>query len=235
MMDNNYLEVLKDLKILYVEDDADIRHTMGILLRKYCNNVIEANNGKDALIAYKNHKPNIMITDLNMPVVSGIELIRTIRKDIEDESLCILVTTAHKDEHYLLDATELHLEKYLVKPVSIEKLVEALGLCVKKCVKNHTLSVDLGYGLVYDKQNRQVLRNGNDIKLGKKEIKFLELLIDNKNEVVEYQKIEDIVWQGANMSHNALRALVSTLRSKLDSDNSKLIENLSGFGYKLNI
>jgi DNA-binding response OmpR family regulator len=234
-MDTVNLEILKDLKILYVEDDPDIRSTMTILLRKYCDNVVEASNGKDALIAYKNHKPNILITDLNMPNVSGIDLIKTIRKNIEDDTLSILVTTAHKDEHYLLDAAELHLEKYLVKPVSIEKLLEALELCVKKCVKNHTLKIDLGYGLVYDKQNRQVLRNGTDIKLGKKEIKFLELLIDHKNEVVEYEKIEDIVWMGSNMSQNALRALVSTLRSKLDSDNSKLIENLSGFGYKLNI
>lgn len=234
-MDNNYLEVLKDLRILYVEDDNDIRSTMSIILKKYCQNVIEASNGKDALIAYKNHKPHILITDLNMPTVSGIDLIKTIRQSIEDEILCILVTTAHTDEHYLLDATELHLEKYLVKPVSIEKLLEALEICVKKCMKYHVISVDLGYGLVYDKQNRQVLRNGTDIKLGKKEIKFLELLIESKNEVVEYQKIEDEVWQGADMSHNALRALVSTLRSKLDSDNPKLIENLSGFGYKLNI
>ena len=120
------LDRLKPLTLLYVEDEPLIRQNALEYLRRYCNTVLEAQDGKEALQVYEAHKPDIIITDIKMPKLNGLEMATHIRQT--DKETPIIMTTAHTDTEYLLRAVELQLVKYIVKPVTDDKLTEALCL-----------------------------------------------------------------------------------------------------------
>jgi len=111
---------INDISILYVEDEAAIRDGYGRALRRLSNKVILASNGKDGLDLFKKYKPDIVVSDIKMPVMDGIEMLQNI-KDIDPECY-IIFTTAHNDNEYLLDALELQVNAYLQKPVQKDLL-----------------------------------------------------------------------------------------------------------------
>ena len=119
-MDKLFLERLKTLKILYAEDEEGIRDNIAASLRYYAKEVIEAENGKIALELYKSEHPDIVITDILMPVMNGVDLVREIRKT--DEMTPLVIISAHTDREYLLKVVDLHLEQYIIKPVTLNGL-----------------------------------------------------------------------------------------------------------------
>lgn len=112
--------------ILYVEDNDYIREEAVEYLSLLYRTVLEASNGKEALEIYKQQKPHIIITDIEMPILSGLEMVKAIRK--EDKKTPIIMVTAFKDVSYLQEAVELRLVKYIFKPISNHKLKIALTL-----------------------------------------------------------------------------------------------------------
>lgn len=226
-MDKLFLERLKTLKILYVEDEEGIRANVSASLRYYAKEVIEAENGKVGLALYHQEKPDIVITDILMPIMNGIDLAKAIRK--EDEITPIVITSAHTDKEYLLNVVDLHLEQYLVKPVNLEELMAALSRCLKRIAKVHSMVYELPCGYRYDFDYKHLSFEGELIHLNKKESTFLELLLHNKNRIVAYEELQLHVWQDDVMTDSALRSLVRNLRKKLPRD---FITNLSGVGYR---
>ncbi len=104
-----------DLKILYAEDNENIRHSYVLVLKRYFKDVFEAEDGEDALKLYHDHKPDIVLTDINMPVLDGLELVRIIRET--DQTTKIIVLSAYSDQEKLMKAIPLGLSAYLVKPI----------------------------------------------------------------------------------------------------------------------
>ena len=94
-----------DLKILYAEDNEKIRESYALVLKRYFKEVIEACDGKEALELYRSHKPDIVLTDINMPELDGLELIRIIRED--DKTTKIIVLSAYSDQEKLMKAISL--------------------------------------------------------------------------------------------------------------------------------
>ena len=229
MMDKIFLEKLKTLTILYAEDEEGIRRKISDSLRYYAKDVIEAENGEVALRLYKKYKPDILFTDIMMPKLDGIELVRAIRKD--DDKTPIVIITAHTDKEYLLRAVDLHLEQYIIKPINLTDLKNALQKCLDVISKNHAFIRDLPSGYSYDFDNKVLTCRDEVIKLSKKEIVFLELLIQNRHRVVTYSELQNYIWQDEIMSDDALKSLVRNIRHKFPKD---YIKNLSGVGYKLN-
>ncbi len=122
---------IKDISILYVEDEDVIREGYARALNRISNHVRLASNGKDGLKMFKEEKPDIVISDIRMPVMDGIEMLHKI-KEI-DPGCSVIFTTAHNDNHYLLQALDLHVDAYLQKPVEknilkskIEKLATSI-------------------------------------------------------------------------------------------------------------
>jgi len=113
-------ETTSDLSIIYIEDDLSIQNAMSKYLTKFFKFVSVANNGLEALELYKNNKFDIVITDLSMPKMNGIDMIEEIRKI--DEGQPILVTTAHSESEYLLSAIKIHVDGYIIKPFDYEAL-----------------------------------------------------------------------------------------------------------------
>ncbi len=107
---------VEDISILYVEDEEAIREGYGRALKRITDNVLFASNGKEGLEKFKENRPDIVISDIKMPVMDGIEMLQKI-KEIDPEC-SVIFTTAHNDSEYLLQALELHVDAYLEKPVA---------------------------------------------------------------------------------------------------------------------
>jgi len=120
---------LEDLTILYAEDEHGIRDTVTDVLELYVNNVITASNGIEALEYYHLYKPQILLLDICMPKKDGLEVLKEIRKT--DLKTPVIIMTAHTEQKYLMNAVELYITKYLIKPFKKDKLLETLNECIK--------------------------------------------------------------------------------------------------------
>lgn len=221
-------EILKNLKVLFVEDEEIIRKKTVSSLKYIVKDVVEASDGLEALKKLERFTPDLIITDLEMPNINGVELIKKIRETNKD--ICIMVLTAYTSEKYLIELIDMHIEKYIVKPLSFEKLIEALKESEKAIAKSNDIKKELPQDYKYD-WNQKILLHKNDlIPITKKEILFLELLFKNGKNITSYEELQRLVWQDNVMTDNALRSLVRNLRKKLPKD---FIFNLSGVGYRL--
>lgn len=122
--DKKRLDVLKELSILYVEDEKDIREPIIEFLKRRAKEIYSATNGVEGLDLYVKYSPDIVITDINMPKMNGLEMSARI-KDI-NRNAQIIIMTAHSQEELLLKAIEIGINRYVLKPVEREKLMEAI-------------------------------------------------------------------------------------------------------------
>ncbi len=215
--------------LLYVEDDDFIRHSAVEFLEDLFLKIYEASCAKEAIYIYEKHKPDIIITDINMPHMNGLEFCRYIRKS--DKNTPIIVTTAYTDTEYLLQAVELTLIKYLLKPIEEEKLLEALNICFEQLNTLYQHKFKLTPQLSFDTFSDTLFKKDEIIKLTNHEIKFLKLLLKHRHRVVTYTEIENYIYYDKGMSEDALKSLVKSLRKKTSSI---LIQNHSKIGYKIN-
>jgi len=223
----------REYDILYVEDEDAIRENYVKFLKKYFNNIYEAEDGEKAYTIYKDKKPKIMLVDINLPKLNGIDLVRKIRE--YDYTTKIIMLTADADVKTLLKATELKLTKYLVKPVSREQLKEALSLVMKelssfeiKAKKIILLKDDYSW----DVENIELRSDKKIIMLTNKEREILKLFFSNVNMVYSYDEIIEHIWGYDDDKTDALKTIIKNLRKKLPKDS---IKNIFGIGYKINL
>ena len=226
MLKNSY----KNIKILYVEDDEIARENGVEYLENFFETIYEASDAIVALQLYEKYKPDIIITDIQMPKLNGLEFVKKIRQ--KDKKTQIIIITAFCDKNYLLKAIELQLVKYLIKPVKEKEFEEALFLCVNSLQEDNSNIVKLENEIYFDTFNKNLVIKDEIVKLRAKEILFLELLIKNKNRYVTYEEIENYVWSESVMTKDALKTLVKNLKTKIPKD---LILNLTNSGYKINV
>ena len=223
-------KLYKNIKILYIEDDEIARENGLEYLENFFENIYEASDAIIALQLYEKHKPDIIITDIQMPKLNGLEFVKRIRQ--KDKKTQIIIITAFSDKDYLLKAIELGLVKYLVKPVREKEFEEALFLCINALERNESNIVKLDEFTFFDTFNKNLISNNEIVKLRAKELDFLELLIKNKNRYVTYEEIENYVWDDSVMTKDALKTLVKNIKTKIPKD---LILNLTNSGYKIAI
>jgi len=221
------LAKLQNLTILYAEDEEGIRKNIADSLRYYAKEVYEAGDGEEAFLLYEQKKPDIIFSDIHMPNMDGIEFVKKVRQS--DMKTPVVMITAHTDKKYLLDAVELHMEKYFVKPLNLEQLLDGLERCVAQLERNSLVVLDVDNSYIYDFDNKELKYKDISIILNKKEMLFFETLIANQNRIIYYEELQDNVWVNDVMTDSALRSLVRNLRKKLPTD---IIYNLSGVGYK---
>ncbi len=161
-----------------------------------------------------------------MPIMDGIEFIKKVR--VTNKDTPVVMITAHTDKKYLLEAVELHMEKYIVKPINTKMLFEVLGKCIDALNINCVINLSCDKNYKYDFDNKKLMYKDEIIVLNRKEVSFIELLVNNQNRVVKYEEIQDKVWQDNVMTDSALRSVVLHLRKKLPTN---IINNLSGIGY----
>ncbi|QKF67927.1 two-component system response regulator [Arcobacter venerupis] len=223
-------KLYKNIKILYVEDDEIARENGIEYLENFFEQIYEASDAIIALQLYEKHKPDIIITDIQMPKLNGLEFVKRIRQ--KDKDTQIIIITAFCDKDYLLKAIELGLVKYLVKPVREKEFEEALFLCIDSLENNQSNIVKLQENIYFDMFNKNLVIENEIVKLRAKELVFLELLVKNRNRYVSYEEIENYVWSDSVMTKDALKTLVKNLKTKIPKN---LILNLTNSGYKIDV
>lgn len=218
--------MFKNLSVLYAEDEDFLRENIKEALEFMLIDVVAVSNGEEAYEKYLELKPDIIIADIEMPILNGLKLVEKIRRD--DKHTQIIITTAYEDTSYLIKAVELHLVKYLLKPLNIIELKNALQICVENLKDFNNLRY-LSETSYYDMSKRILTVKNNEVDLDFNEIKFLELLLKFPNQVVPYEQIENVIWE-EGMDITNLRTLVKRLRDKLPKES---IQNISKVGYKV--
>jgi len=216
--------------LLYVEDEEYVRKSAIMFLEDFFSNIFEAKDGKKALELYKDKKPDIIITDIEMPKMDGLKLCKKIRQT--DDKTPIIIMTAYSHKEYLLKATELNLVKYLIKPIVEEELLSAIEACAEKIESKNPSVVSLGEDYFYDTFNHVLTKSKEPIYLTASQTLLLDILIKNRGHVVSYAHLENYIWQERGMSKDALRCLVRDIRK---STYKEIIENISKLGYKVNL
>jgi len=222
-------------KILIIEDDkATVETLISYLDNQYITKV--AYDGEAGYEAYKKHKPDIIITDIHMPKLNGIEMTQNIRQN--DIKTKIIMLTSHTELDFLLQATALKLVKYLLKPINKEDLLKTIETAkaeIKKYgITNHK-NIYLAPNYLWDNTKDELYFNNNDlIKLSYYETFVLKLLIEANGKVVRHDDILSELWNHSFTDSNkdSLKTLINKLRKKLPDN---LIESIYGMGYKLNI
>ena len=223
-MQKDFLNKLCAFNVLYVEDEDGIRNNIEEILKHLFKEVSSAKNVSEAYMKYIQNKPDLIITDIKMSNETGIDLIKKVRQT--DSKTRIIITSAFTDLDYLLQATELHLIKYIVKPITNDKLMEALEAFVKSYDDNKIYNLTKNW--IFD-SGKSIVSNGNeDFILTKKESIFLKLLII-KNRVITYEELESHIWdEDSIMTSNAMRLFIKNLRKKLPEN---FLKNMQGVGY----
>jgi DNA-binding response OmpR family regulator len=223
-------DMLKNFTILYVDDEDMVRKNAVEFLGRVSSKVYEAKDGKDAIGMWKKHKADIIITDINMPKLNGIDMASYIRAN--DKDVQIIVATAHSDTDYLLKAVELQLVKYIIKPITKDKLINALEKSMQLIEDKSKFNLSLSPTTQYNAFEKIIYDGEKEIKLTKNETLFLDLLAHHHTRVVRYEEIENAIWAYEGMSQDAIRSLVRGLRKKVPDG---VIENISGVGYRLHL
>ncbi|RXJ68912.1 DNA-binding response regulator [Halarcobacter ebronensis] len=218
----------KNLKILYVEDEELIRKNAVSYLNRLFNNVLEASNAIEAMQIINKERPHVVITDIKMPKLNGLDMVRKIRQS--DKNTQFIVLSAFTDTKYLLDAIDLGLVKYLPKPIRHEVIYPLLMSCAKLVFDNNDNKKYFNEKCYFDMASELLIDNGKSIKLAKNEQAFLRLLCKKSPRAVSYEELQNFVWGEEYMSENAIRLLVRDLRKKLPEDT---IKNISKIGYKI--
>ena len=221
-------DMLKNFTVLYVEDEEMVRKSAVEYLERVAKEVLQAKDGKEAIKAWREHKPDIIITDISMPRLNGIDMASYIRA--HDKDVQIIIATAHSDTEYLLKAVELQLVKYIIKPITKEKLIGALEKSMELIEDKSKFNLALSQTAQYNAYEKIIYDDGKEIKLTKNETLFLDLLAHHHTRVVKYEEIESAIWAYEGMSQDAIRSLVRGIRKKVPEN---CIENVSGSGYKL--
>ena len=224
-MDDNLLEQFKNYTILCVEDEDGIRKRLVNTLKYYFKDVLEASNGEDGYDLYLEYKPDIILSDIEMPNKNGIEMIKLIREN--DLNTILIMVTAYSNEEYLLDLINLNVNHYILKPVNSDNLLTGI---VKGLGDRLTQNLLFSKDCYFDVQKYQLFYKNEEIILRKREIEFLILLYKHKNSILNYEQIEEYIWKDKSMSMSALKTFIKELRQKLPLE---LIHNIPQTGYKL--
>ncbi len=224
------LSKFKQFTILYVEDNEQIREHTNYILKKIFKEVKEANNGKDGFKLYKKYKPDIILTDIYMPELGGIEMVKMIRE--HDKKTKIIVATAYTDKEYLLDAIEFGVVSYIEKPLNVNVLLNAFEKSIADMEDLLPTIVNIDNKYSFDLSQKVLLKENKVIKITRKEMLILDILLNNINKIVSYEEIQSYVWNNKYMSPDTLRSTIRFLRKKLPEDT---LENISGVGYKINL
>ncbi|EAB5262523.1 response regulator transcription factor [Campylobacter jejuni] len=219
----------KELIILVVEDEVKTRESMINILSERFSKVIGAQNGDEGLKKFKKFKPDLVITDIAMPIMDGLDMAREI-KEISDD-VPIVVLSAYSEKERLLRSIDIGIDKYLIKPVDIEELFKVLDYLIGEKIEANML-VKISEEYQFNKTKRTLICSGEEIVLTKKELAFISLLLKQPGALVLHEDIKKNVWIGEHVSDTAVRTFIKRVRDKVGED---FIKNVPSLGYKINI
>lgn len=233
----------KNFIALFIEDNEETRKNTTLLLKNLIPNIESAKDGIEGLEIFNNHKHSkdkrdfdLIITDIEMPRKDGLSMLSEIKTI--SPNLPIVIISAYDNSEYFLEAINVGINNYILKPYTIEKLTNILYTSLQTYVKktdsietklDKNIMINIGLDYLYDNFNKTLYYQNKFIKISKKENDLIEILLKFKGNSVSYKTVEHYIW-GDSVNTHSLKSLVYRLRLKLDND---IVETTSNFGYKL--
>ncbi|MCK9374344.1 MAG: response regulator [Sulfuricurvum sp.] len=218
---------MKMLSVLYAEDDTVLCEITAKTLKLLVDKVYSVTNGTDALRVYKNHHVDVVILDIYMGDISGIDVAKKIR--LMNPHIPIIIVSGSIATEDLLAACTLNLVDYIQKPIALNGLINVLASSVDRLKLHGFLLVMINESVSYDFQSKVLIREGEKIALTKNEINAMELLIGRRGQIITRNTFSHILKE--EMSDGALKNLILRLRKKMGDEHN--IRNLPRIGYTL--
>jgi len=224
------------MNILVVDDEALVgRDTVEILKELSYPNAQSVKSGEEAIKKVRSENIDVVFMDINLKskTLNGIQAVKEIQK-IQKE-IIIIYATANHDVNIMDEALDTNPEYYLHKPYSDKDIILAFRIIKKNTPLPHKESIHYFFDkrFAYDAESKQLFHNGIEIKIQKRDIKFLELIIANiKVGFLTYEQIDDCIWGDKSISESTRRSLKHKLNAKF---NGRLLKNKSGIGYEIQI
>ena len=222
------------MKILLAEDDIAICTVLKKRLEFSGYDVLDVDNGLDALAALEGDDFDILISDIMMPEMDGYELLRAIRAKKKD--IPVLFLTAKDRSQDIVEGLDMGADDYMVKPFEFAELLARIRLLTRRRFGARENAYSVG-DLTVDTMTRKVIRSGKEIVLSKKEFDLLLILVQNKNIVMSKERISEKLygWNDETES-NTIAVYINFLRKKIDDPfDKKLIETIRGVGYTIKV
>jgi two-component system, OmpR family, response regulator len=219
------LNILKELNVLYVDDDIKACESLEKVLQYYFKNVYISNNGKEALSIYNKKKCHLLIVDYDMPIMNGYEFLSKIRE--KDDEISALIMSSYDDKIKLKNAIGLNLLDYIVKPYDLDILKNVLNKFVNNLEKKGLLRFQISETCYYDKVKKIIFDKQKEYLLTSYEIKIIEYLLKNINQIVKY---DDLLYILDSENQKSLISLIYKINKKLPI---KIIENIKDIGYRI--
>ena len=220
--------------ILYIEDEKKIREQYESNLHPFFDTVYTAVDGVDGYEKYKKYKPDILLIDINLPKLSGIDLLKKIRE--KDHTTKAIMLTAHYSVDFLLSVASLKLTSYLIKPVSRTDFKEAIAAVIKELSEFETRAKNilvLKDNFLWNYESKELCKDLKKVSLTPNETLMLELFFLNLNANVSYDELSLHLYNDESSDKvNSVKIILKKLRKKLPVG---LIENIYAVGYKLNL
>jgi two-component system, OmpR family, KDP operon response regulator KdpE len=202
-------------RILVVDDEPNILSTLAPLLRSRGYEVFTAMSGRAAIEAAEREQPDLMVLDLGLPDIDGVEVCRIVR---ESAKLPIVVLSARGAEGDKVRALDLGADDYVTKPFGAEELLARIRAALRRSEASPVASQPITRGdLVIDRERFRVLRGGQEVRLTPKEFDLLTFLAQHPGRVLTHRTILKAVW-GPNAvdQPEQLRVLIGALRKKIE-------------------
>ena len=221
------------MRILIVDDERQITRVLRTSLQSSGYEVTVAKNGLEAYDLFRSVSPDLVITDLAMPEMGGIDLIRAIRRIAETP---IIVLSVREQETMKVAALDEGADDYVTKPFSMPELLARVRANLRKTAHDEPAPAEISIGDVYiDTSSRIVRVRGAGIHLAPKEFDLLLIFTNNPNRVLTHKFLLRQIWGPVGEDQpEYLRTLIAQLRKKLDSsDSSRYIQSEPWVGYRL--
>ena len=220
-------------KVLIVDDEPQIRRFLRASLQSHDYAVVEAENGKEAVRACTVQRPDLVVLDLGLPDMDGMDVISLLR---EWSTVPIIVLSIRSDDADKIDALDRGANDYVTKPFSMGELLARMRVALRQGAREADSDPVVTAGdMSIDFAKRLVTLNGNPVKLSRKEYDLLRILASHPNKVVTHQQLLQEVWGQAYVEETQyLRVYIGQLRQKLEKDpaSPRCLLTEPGVGYR---
>jgi DNA-binding response OmpR family regulator len=226
----NTNNLIDDISILIAEDETELLEYLQEYLQIFFKKVYVAKSGTEGYMQYIEKRPDIIISDINMPDLDGLSMIERIREN--DSETDIIIMSAHSQREKLLKAIELKLVTYMIKPINSQKLKDTLLEIVER-LRESKKRVYLSSEIYWDKFSSTLWNDQNQIFLKEKEAQLFKLLCSKINHAFTSRDIFEHLYanqEDREFSEYSITSFIKRLRNKLPDN---LIQNEYGSGYKV--
>ncbi|TGD58428.1 response regulator transcription factor [Flavobacterium humi] len=224
----------KEIKILLVDDEADILEIVGYNLTQEGYQVFTAENGKEAVQKAKKHIPNLIIMDVMMPEMDGMEACEIIRKTPELSNTIITFLTARSEDYSLVAGFDAGADDYITKPIKPKVLVSKVKALLRRLKDDEAVTENLNVGdILINREEYKIVKDGIEIILPRKEFELFYLLASKPGKVFKREEILDKVWGNeVVVGGRTIDVHIRKLREKIGED---LFKTIKGVGYKFEL